>query len=117
MKFIVDAQLPIKLSEFLKTQGFDSIHTLDLQLQNATPDEQIRDICSIEDRILITKDSDFEDSFLLRNIPKKLIFLSTGNIKNSDLIKLFEINLPKILDLLSANSFIEVNQKQITVRI
>ena len=30
MKFIVDAQLPISLSDFLNEKSLDSIHTLDL---------------------------------------------------------------------------------------
>ncbi|MEH1991726.1 DUF5615 family PIN-like protein [Nostoc sp.] len=30
MKFIVDAQLPVRLARFLKTSGYDTIHTRDL---------------------------------------------------------------------------------------
>jgi len=41
MKFIVDAQLPKKLSELLVKKGFDSLHTLDLPNNNATTDNEI----------------------------------------------------------------------------
>ena len=38
MKFLIDAQLPVRLSQFIKTAGYDTIHTRDLPQQNATPD-------------------------------------------------------------------------------
>ena len=59
MRFIVDAQLPKRLSHFLVSRGFDSIHTLELPLRNLTPDGEIIGICERENRIVITKDSDF----------------------------------------------------------
>ena len=41
MKFIVDAQLPRTLSQFLNNKGFDSIHTLELPDKNASKDSEI----------------------------------------------------------------------------
>ncbi len=38
MKFLIDAQLPVRLSRFLQTTGYDTIHTRDLRQQNTTPD-------------------------------------------------------------------------------
>jgi predicted nuclease of predicted toxin-antitoxin system len=38
MKFLIDAQLPRKMVEWLAAAGFDAIHTLDLPQQNRTPD-------------------------------------------------------------------------------
>ena len=32
MKFLVDAQLPIRLARFLQASGHDAIHTLDLPI-------------------------------------------------------------------------------------
>lgn len=45
MKFIVDAQLPIALSDFLNQKGFDSIHTLNMPEGNTglTPKEFLKD--------------------------------------------------------------------------
>jgi predicted nuclease of predicted toxin-antitoxin system len=74
IKFIVDAHLPKRLSDLLIELGFDSIHTLDLVDKNATDDNIIRKISVNESRIVVTKDSDFEDSFLLQKIPPKVIF-------------------------------------------
>ncbi len=69
MKFIVDAQLPKSLSDFLNDKGLDSIHTLDFPFANKTKDYQIVKKALDEDRIIITKDSDFLDSFLLKSEP------------------------------------------------
>ncbi|MDZ7963993.1 MAG: hypothetical protein RM368_03310 [Nostoc sp. DedSLP03] len=36
-----NAQLPVRLARFLKTSGYDTIHTRDLPQENATPDNEI----------------------------------------------------------------------------
>ena len=80
MKFIIDAQLPRKLSIFLIEKGFDSIHTLDLPKKNKTTDSEINKISIEQEGILISIDSDFYNSYLQKVEPFKLIFLTTGNI-------------------------------------
>ena len=52
MKFIVDAQLPKSLSDFLKWKGFDSLHTLELPDKNRTSDITISKLSVDENRIL-----------------------------------------------------------------
>ena len=59
MKFIVDAQLPPSLAKLLQEKGYDAIHTMDLPNQNDTPDEEINQLSLAQERIVITKDSDF----------------------------------------------------------
>lgn len=44
MKFLVDAQLPVRLARFLQASGYDTLHTRDLPQQNATLDTKINDI-------------------------------------------------------------------------
>ncbi len=51
MKFLLDAQLPIRLSYFLVKCGYDSIHTLNLPNKNATKDKEINQI-SIKEKII-----------------------------------------------------------------
>lgn len=69
MKFLVDAQLPRRLAIWLKDTGFDAVHTLDLPLGNRTPDTLINNVSIAEQRIVITKDADFVNSFLLQKKP------------------------------------------------
>ena len=115
MKFIVDAQLPRSLSDFLCSKGHDSIHTLELPDKNKTTDGFINDFSVKEERIVISKDADFLESFLLRNIPPKLLLVKTGNITNSSLLSIFETHLTYIIDSLSTNSLIEITRTEIII--
>jgi predicted nuclease of predicted toxin-antitoxin system len=109
MKFIIDAQLPLALSKYLKGRGFDVIHTDDLPKKEFTTDTEIREISVRESRILITKDSDFLDSFYVKGIPHKLLLESTGNIKNKALLSLFDSNIEKLNELFVDYSFVELD--------
>lgn len=60
MKFIVDAQLPKVLSDFIKSKVIDSIHTLELPDKNKTQDGYITRLASDEQFIIITKDASKE---------------------------------------------------------
>ena len=113
MKFIVDAQLPVVLKYFLIRAGFDTIHTDDFPDKERTTDNQIREISIKENRIVISKDSDFVDSFYIRGFPKKLLLVSTGNIKNKELITLFFENISQISDLFSNCEFVEMTNSEI----
>ena len=44
----------------------------------------------------ITKDSDFYKHFLLKGVPKQILFITTGIIINRKLIKLFELKFQTI---------------------
>jgi predicted nuclease of predicted toxin-antitoxin system len=89
MKFIVDAQLPPLLANWLLEKGFDTLHTNDLPHREETEDYYIRQVADVENRIVITKDTDFYDSHLLQKQPRKLLLISTGNLKNRQLLDLF----------------------------
>ena len=115
MKFLVDAQLPVRLSYLLKSMGHDSIHTKELSLRNATPDTEINTISISEQRIVITKDSDFWDSFYIQQEPYKLLLVTTGNISNRELEALFARNLEKITELFEKYSLIEMSRDTVTV--
>jgi predicted nuclease of predicted toxin-antitoxin system len=115
MKFLVDAQLPLRLARLLQKAGYDTIHTRALAQQNATPDSIINSISIQEERIVITKDSDFVDSFLTAQQPYKLLLITTGNIKNADLEILFATNLSLIVDLLSQHNYIELSRGSVIV--
>ena len=92
MKFLVDAQLPKRLVLEIIALGGDARHTLDLAAGNKTTDEQIIKLALEDDSVVVTKDSDFVDSLMLRRKPKKLLFITTGNIPNDELIALLRAN-------------------------
>lgn len=113
MKFLVDAQLPKSLSDLLNMRGCDSVHTLELQNKNSTTDNKIVEIAIQQNRIVISKDHDFLDFFLLNSKPEKLILVRTGNIPNKILLKLFDDNLETIKLLISRSNLIEISKSEI----
>jgi predicted nuclease of predicted toxin-antitoxin system len=115
MKFIVDAQLPTRLAKFFQDAGYDTLHTRDLPQQNATPDYSINRLSIEQERVVITKDSDFVDSFLTTQEPYKLLLVTTGNIRNSELEILFAKNLNVLIALLLENSYVELSRDTIVV--
>jgi len=85
MRFLVDAQLPRRIVRSLIAAGYDAIHTLDLPLQNKTPDTAILVVATAEQRVVVTKDADFVHSFHVSGRPDRLLLISTGNISNTEL--------------------------------
>lgn len=117
MKFLIDAHLPRRLKYRLQELGFDVIHTLDLPLKNRTPDSVLEEISISEKRILITKDEDFVNSFMIQGRPYKLLLVSTGNITNIDLEELFLKNITDIVKAFSQYDFIEIDRENVTYHI
>ena len=114
MRFLVDAQLPRRLIYVLRDSGHDAIHTRDLPAQNRTPDEVIKQISLTDKRVVITKDADFVSSHLLHRKPYKLLVVSTGNINNDDLLRLFEQNLGKIVEAFKQHTYVELGRSRLT---
>jgi len=63
-----------------------------------------------EERVVATKDSDFVDSLILRDVPYELFLVSTGNIHNNALEKLLFENLEAIVAGFADYDFIEVDR-------
>jgi len=77
MKFLVDAQRPRRFASWLKQAEHDALHTLDLPKKNLTPDNELI-TCAMQDgRIVISKDADFVQSFMVTGEPQ-LLLISTG---------------------------------------
>lgn len=111
MKFLLDAQLPPSLKQLFTDKGYDCIHTLDLELGNNTPDKIINKISVAEQRILITKDSDFFDSLIIRNEPYKLILVKLGNTSKKELIQFFNNRFADIIEKIKAENMILLSKE------
>ncbi len=114
MKFLVDAQLPYRLKAWLLAKGFDAIHTTDLPGQNLSADRDIVQIADAEDRIVISKNSDFFKLHILQKKPRRLLMITTGNIINQQLLLLFERNFETILQLFESYDVVEISNSFVT---
>lgn len=115
MKYLVDAQLPRRLARAMQAAGLDVLHTLDLPEANRTKDGAINTLSLEQERIVITKDEDFVQSFILQGRPYKLLLVSTGNITNKNLLELFARSQRQVNELFSVHSFIELTRDLIIV--
>ena len=114
MKFLVDEQLPQILSEWIISKGYDSIHVSSLGSQSVS-DSEIRAKSMNEKRVVITKDEDFFNSYLFQKQPYKLIFITTGNIKNRALLDLFRAEFKTVLSYLQTHDLVELNRTLLKV--
>ena len=115
MKFLIDAQLPMRIANLLENSGYDVIHTKNLPLQNATPDSEINKLSIIEQRIVITKDKDFLDSFLIKKEPYKLLLITTGNISNKQIEQIFIQNISQMVELFMNYDFLELTKDSLII--
>ena len=116
MKFICDVHISYKITNHLKSLGFETIHVNEILDKWYTKDKEICKYADSNDLIVITKDSDFRDSFFVKNTPKKLIKINLGNISNQELIDIFTKNIETIQKISSKSNFlIEVSRDDITL--
>ncbi len=116
IRFIVDAQLPKRLAYLLREEGYDAVHTLDLPAANRTADESINSLSLREERVVISKDSDFRDSLLLYGRPHKLLLVSTGNCANTALLDLIRQHLSGIVPAFRQAVFLELTWEGVITR-
>ncbi len=116
MKFLIDAQLPRRMTGWLSSAGCDTLHTLDLPDGNRTTDEQVIDCADREQRAVVTKDADFVNTHLLHARPAKLLLLSTGNISNRELEQFVVPLIPDLVREFQVHSFLELGRAGIIVR-
>ena len=114
MKFLVDAQLPRRFVFWLTELGHDALHTLDLPLKNRTPDDEVIARAMQDGRVVVTKDDDFVQSFLLTGNPS-LLLISTGNIANIELEKIVRANLVGIEAAFAEHRFVEITRDALVI--
>jgi predicted nuclease of predicted toxin-antitoxin system len=113
MRFLIDAQLSRRLSLRLRALHHDALHTLDLPQGNRTPDSEIARLSVADQRVVVTKDTDFVDSLIVHGLPYKLLLISTGNLKNSAFEALFFENLDALISGFEKFQFIEIDREAI----
>lgn len=114
MKFLIDAQLPRRFAVWLTEAGHDVLHTLDMPLKNQTPDREVVARAVQDGRVVVSKDDDFVQAFLVNGEPP-LLLISTGNITNIELEKLVRANLAGIESAFAAHRFIEITRDALVI--
>jgi predicted nuclease of predicted toxin-antitoxin system len=113
MRFLIDAQLPSKLGEILQKAGLHAIHVDSLPDGDESSDKTIALYADQHNLIVITKDSDFYHSHMILRQPKKLLLVTTGNLKNRALFDLFRANALIIRNLFESCNYVEMTNDSI----
>lgn len=95
--------------------GHDVIHTSQMPNGNRTTDTELLAAADAEERVVITKDRDFRNSHLLRQTPRQLLIVATGNISNDALLSLFDQHLDAVVAALQEVRFIELGPDSLVV--
>jgi len=112
MRFIIDAHLPKSVAKVFANLGHTVIHTSELPQGNATSDNDII-VLAADDGIVVSKDDDFYQSFLLHAKPPQLILVKVGNMRLKEVTALFKKIAPKLVDLLGQHDLLEVHADKI----
>ncbi len=78
MRFLVDAQLPVRLARFLNDAGHDAVHVSSLADGYRTTDAAIMALADREGRIVISKDADFRHSHIADGSPARLLVIGVA---------------------------------------
>ena len=115
MRLLCDVHISYKVVKHLISLGFETIHVNEILDKWHTKDIDICDYADSNDLIVITKDSDFRDSFFIKKTPKKLIKINLGNISNQELIRIISENINSITKLSQKSYFlIELDKSYMT---
>lgn len=95
MKFLVDNQLPVALARFLREQGVEAQHVLDVGLAQSS-DRTITQYAGEHGMIVISKDEDF---FHLAASEQScpLVWVRLGNCRTSQLLSAVGRVWPRVI--------------------
>jgi len=108
VNFLIDAQLPPALGHWIASRGHRASHVFDLGLHSAD-DPVIWALARRNETVIISKDEDFVDHWLLSAEPVQLVWVRKGNCSNRALLAWLEPLWPDVVTRLEqGEKFIEL---------
>lgn len=94
-RFLVDAQLPPALAQWLQQQGHQAEHVFHVGLATAT-DRVIWDQAQAMGAVIVTKDADFALRRVRETGGPQVVWVQRGNVSRRDLLTWFDPLLPAV---------------------
>lgn len=104
MKLLFDQNISSQILKKISEAYSDSSHVKIEGLINAS-DYEIWEYAKLHQFIIVTQDSDFNDIFLLKGFPPKIIWFRTGNLRTDELDLILRNQQTEIQDFCNNNDF------------
>lgn len=108
MNFLLDAHIPPALAAVLEERGHDVRLCASLSAAHQSKDGVLNEVSLHEQRVVITKDTDFWHSLVLQGRPWKLLLVRTGNMRLREFKAWFRQKLPEAEAVLAVGNLYEL---------
>lgn len=115
MKLLFDQNISFRILKKLPEAYSGSSHVKSEGLMNAS-DLEIWEFAKRHQYIIVTQDSDFNDLYLLKGFPPKILWFQTNNLRTEDLALILATRQDDVLEFIDSDELGCLELSRITLK-